>query len=81
MRIVPTPRFGQSAVRAVRAEVLAEQYRAGDPIEMIAALYELDTDQVLDALDYERSRLASLRNRWPGGTRFYVSRSRPRRSE
>ncbi len=59
VRIDPTQRFGQPAVRAVPTEVLAEQYRAGDPIEMIAALYELDTEQVLDALDYERSRLAS----------------------
>ena len=58
VRIDPTQRFGQPAVRAVPTEVLAEQVRAGDPLEMIAELYELDTNQVLDALNYERSRLA-----------------------
>jgi uncharacterized protein (DUF433 family) len=58
VRIDPTHRFGQPVVRAVPTDVLAEQYRAGDSVEMIASLYELDTDQVIDALAYERGRLA-----------------------
>jgi uncharacterized protein (DUF433 family) len=51
--IDPQRQFGAPVVRSVPTEVIAEQFRAGDPAEMIAGLYELSTEQVEAALRYE----------------------------
>lgn len=56
--IDPLRQFGEPVVRSVRTEVIAEQFRAGDPIEMIAELYELQLDEVQDAIRYEMARIA-----------------------
>lgn len=50
----PQRKSGQPVVRSVPTDVLAELVRAGDPIEWVAEQYELNLDQVLDALKYER---------------------------
>jgi len=52
----PLRQFGEPVVRSVRTEVIAEQVRAGDPIAMIASLYELTTEQVEAAIRYELIR-------------------------
>jgi uncharacterized protein (DUF433 family) len=57
--IDPDRSFGLPSVRSVATEVLAELIRAGDPIEMVADLYELSVDQVLDALEYEKREKAA----------------------
>lgn len=57
--IDPDRSFGQPSVRSVATEVLAELVKAGDPIEMVADLYELTLDQVLDALEYEKREKAA----------------------
>lgn len=49
----PGRSFGQPAIRSVRTEVLAEEYRAGATREHLAELYELSPEQVDDALRYE----------------------------
>lgn len=49
----PAHAFGQSAVRNVRTEVVAEDYRAGASREEIADLYDLSADQVDQALRFE----------------------------
>lgn len=53
--VVMDPRrsFGQPAVRNVRTEALAEDYRAGTSREELADLYDLTTSQVDDAIRYE----------------------------
>ncbi len=58
--IDPLRQFGEPVVRSVPTEVIAEQLRAGDRIEMIADLYELSTDQVQDAIRYELLRATAL---------------------
>jgi uncharacterized protein (DUF433 family) len=45
--------FGQPAVRNVRADTLAEAYRAGSSREELADLYELSPGEVDSALRYE----------------------------
>ncbi len=54
--IDPLRQFGEPVVRSVPTEVIAEQIRAGDRIEMIAELYELRPDQVEAAIRYELIR-------------------------
>jgi len=54
--IDPLRQFGEPVVRSVPTEVIAEQVRAGDRIEMIAELYELSSDQVEEAVRYELIR-------------------------
>jgi len=49
----PLRRSGKPVVRSVPTEVIAEQFRAGDPVEAIAELYELDPRLVEAALRYE----------------------------
>jgi uncharacterized protein (DUF433 family) len=51
--IDPLRQFGTPTVRSVPTEVIAEQFRAGDPTTMIASLYELTVDQIEAALRYE----------------------------
>lgn len=49
----PMRAFGQPAVRSVRTDALAEDYRAGVSREEIADLYELTPQQVDEALRFE----------------------------
>lgn len=56
----PQRRFGEPVVRGVPTEVLAEQFDAGDSIEAIAELHELDRTEVEAALVYERERTKAL---------------------
>jgi uncharacterized protein (DUF433 family) len=51
--IDPSHAFGQPAIRNVRTEVLAEDYRAGTSREDLADLYDLTVDQVDDAIRFE----------------------------
>jgi uncharacterized protein (DUF433 family) len=52
----PRRQFGQPVVRSVPTAVIAEQVRAGDPIDMIVGLYELTRAQVESAIRYELIR-------------------------
>jgi len=54
-QVVMDPRrsFGQPAVRNVRTESLAEDYRAGTTPEELSDLYDLDRDQVDAAIRFE----------------------------
>lgn len=54
----PLRQFGEPVVRSVPTDVIAEQVRAGDHIESIAALFDLTVSQVESAIRYElwRSR-------------------------
>lgn len=58
VEIDPLRSFGEPVVRGVETAVLAELHRAGDPVEMIAELYELDVPQVVAAIEYEQRRAA-----------------------
>lgn len=49
----PARTFGQPAVRNVRTEILAGDYRAGSSRDELADLYELTPDQVDEALRFE----------------------------
>lgn len=49
----PQRSFGQPSVRGVRTDVLAEDYRAGESIESMADLYDLEPRQVDQAIRYE----------------------------
>lgn len=49
----PTRSFGQPAVRNVRTDALAEDYRAGTSREELADLYDLDLGQVDEAIRFE----------------------------
>lgn len=49
----PQRSFGQPAVRSVRTESLAEDFRAGVSREELADLYDLDVTQVDEALRFE----------------------------
>lgn len=53
--VVMDPRraFGQPAIRNVRTESLAEDYRAGTGREELADLYDLTTEQVDEAIRFE----------------------------
>ncbi len=52
--IDPQIRFGAASVHGIPTEALADQVRAGDPIEMVAADFDLPLDDVIAALDYEK---------------------------
>lgn len=49
----PARTFGQPAIRNVRTDVLAEDYRAGSTREDLAELYELSLAQVDEAIRFE----------------------------
>lgn len=53
VEINPLKQFGSPVVRAVPTSVLAELMRAGDSIEMISELYELETRDVEAAIRFE----------------------------
>lgn len=53
----PLRQFGEPVVRSVPTSVIAELFDAGDSVESIAELYELDRDDVEAALRYERERI------------------------
>lgn len=52
----PLRQFGEPTVRSVPTAVLAEQFRAGDPIAQLAEIYELSDDWVEQAIRYELRR-------------------------
>lgn len=54
--IDPERQSGRPVVRSVPTEIIAELYDAGDPVEQIAYLYDLELDQVNDAIRYEFRR-------------------------
>lgn len=56
----PLRQFGQPVVRSVPTEVIAEQFDAGDSIDHIADLFELNRGDVEAALRYERERIKAL---------------------
>jgi uncharacterized protein (DUF433 family) len=49
----PLRSFGQPSVRGVRTDVLAEDFRAGESLESLADLYDLELRQVDQAIRYE----------------------------
>jgi uncharacterized protein (DUF433 family) len=49
----PLRRFGEPSTQGVPTEIIRELYVAGDPIEMIAELYELPREHVESAVRYE----------------------------
>lgn len=51
--IDPLHHFGEPAVRSVPTEALAENFRAGDPVDMLAEIYELSREDVESAIRYE----------------------------
>jgi len=53
VRMDPRRSFGQPSVRGVRTDVLAEDYRAGETLESLADLYDLELTQVDQAIRYE----------------------------
>jgi uncharacterized protein (DUF433 family) len=53
----PLRQFGVPAVRSVPTAVIAEQFRAGDPIDFIAHAYELADEDVAQALRYELHKI------------------------
>jgi uncharacterized protein (DUF433 family) len=54
----PLIAFGQPAVRAVKTEILASAFRAGDSVSALAAGFDLREDQVNDAIRYELGKAA-----------------------
>lgn len=52
----PLRQFGEPVVRSVPTEVIAEQFAAGDSVELIAELYDLSRHEVEAALRYEHER-------------------------
>lgn len=59
VQLDPSRSFGQPSIRGIRTEVLAEEYRAGESREVLAELYDLDLDQIDQALRYELIASAS----------------------
>ena len=49
----PLRRFGEPSTKGVPTEIIRELYVAGDPIEMIAELYQLPRELVESAVRYE----------------------------
>jgi uncharacterized protein (DUF433 family) len=60
VRIDPLRQTGQPVIRSVPTAVLAEGFRAGEDVQVLADLYELSPDQVLQAIRHEM-RLAQSR--------------------
>jgi uncharacterized protein (DUF433 family) len=56
----PLRQFGRPVVRSVPTEVIAEQFDAGDSVDLIARLYELPPGDVEAALRYEKARIKSV---------------------
>jgi uncharacterized protein (DUF433 family) len=54
----PRRQFGVPVVRSVPTDIIAEQLRAGDGVQMIADLYDLTAGQVEAAIRYELIRRA-----------------------
>jgi uncharacterized protein (DUF433 family) len=54
--IDPLRQFGEPVVRGVRTEIISEQVRAGEPLDVIADLYDLPRQTVEAALRYELVR-------------------------
>jgi uncharacterized protein (DUF433 family) len=54
----PLRQFGEPIVRSVPTAVVAEQYRAGDSIELIAELNSLTKEQVEQAIRFELGGVA-----------------------
>lgn len=52
----PLRQFGIPVVRSVPTEVIAEQMRAGEPIDRIAEMFDLERDDVEQAVAYELIR-------------------------
>lgn len=52
----PVRQSGRPVVRSVPTDIIAELYEAGDPVEQIADLYELDIALVNEAIRYELKR-------------------------
>ena len=52
----PLRQFGEPVVRSVRTEIIAEQIRAGESIDAIVDIYELDRKQVEAAVRHELIR-------------------------
>lgn len=52
----PLRQFGEPVVRSVRTEIIAEQVRAGESIDAIAEIYELERKLVEAAVRYELIR-------------------------
>jgi uncharacterized protein (DUF433 family) len=52
----PTRSFGAPSVGAIRTDILAEEFGAGDSLSSIARAYGLSTQQVDDALRFEMIR-------------------------
>jgi uncharacterized protein (DUF433 family) len=81
VQLDPNRSFGQPSIRGVRTEVLAEEYRAGESRESLADLYDLDPEQVDQALRYElppprrADRCAPPRDTTPPGnwSRFSIT--------
>jgi len=53
VRIDPLCQTGQPVVRSVPTAVLAEGFRAGESMQVLADLYDLDVEQVLQAIRFE----------------------------
>ncbi len=51
--IDPLIRFGTATVRGIPTEAVAEQIEAGDPVEMVAADFNLDLAEIAAVLSYE----------------------------
>ena len=49
----PARSFGQPAIRSVRTETLAEDYRAGAHRDELSDLYDLTLDEVDEAIRFE----------------------------
>lgn len=54
--IDPVRQFGRPVVGNVPTDIVWEQFDAGDAPEMIAELYSLTIEQILDAIRYENRR-------------------------
>jgi uncharacterized protein (DUF433 family) len=53
VRIDPLRQTGQPVIRSVPTAVLAEGFRAGESVETLADLYDLETDQIVQAIRFE----------------------------
>lgn len=53
VEVDPLRRFGEPTTQGIPTEIIRELYVAGDPIDMIAELYQLRRDQVEAAVRYE----------------------------
>jgi uncharacterized protein (DUF433 family) len=53
VRIDPLRQTGQPVIRSVPTAVLAEGFRAGESVQNLAHLYDLEIDQILQAIRFE----------------------------